>query len=69
MTRAETLAEIKKHEAELNCRCDCARVPDCLNCTIAWLLQEIEYLNSQIALYEDALMTPRERTLRWLKSL
>jgi len=47
MTRAETIVAIKEHwGAPAN---DCVTpLPECDRCAIAWLLQEIEYLNAQL---------------------
>lgn len=55
MTRAETLAAIKE-ETSLGGEfewCDCERISECPRCAIAWLLQEIEYLQQGTVAYMD----------------
>jgi hypothetical protein len=51
MTRTETLTAIKEStrvggEFEW---CDCEQMDECPRCAIAWLLQEIEYLNTMLS--------------------
>lgn len=54
MTRAETLAEIKREYGPADdLFCDCERVPSCQSCTVLWLLQDNDYLNAQIAVSRD----------------
>lgn len=49
-TRAETLAAIQRRVARH--RPECALV-DCPDCTIAWLLQDIEFLKTELKVRRD----------------